>query len=39
MVLLFQFILWRATFKALVNGGIDWRGTHYPLKDLKANRV
>ncbi len=39
MVLLFQYILWRAMLKTLINGGIDWRGTHYALKDLKANRV
>ena len=36
---LFVYIIWRATVKTLVNGGIDWRGTHYALNDLKANRV
>ena len=35
----FIWILWRATFITLHNGGIDWRGTHYPLAALKANRV
>jgi len=37
--LLFQYIIWRATLKTLVNGGIDWRGTHYSLTELKANKV
>jgi glycosyltransferase involved in cell wall biosynthesis len=38
-VLIFFYILWRATIVTLWNDGIDWRGTHYPLKELKANRV
>ena len=37
--LLFQYIIWRATLKTLANDGIDWRGTHYPLQELKANKV
>ena len=37
--LLFQYIIWRATLKTLVNDGIDWRGTHYSLPELKANRI
>jgi glycosyltransferase involved in cell wall biosynthesis len=37
--LLFLFILWRSTLVTLWTGGIDWRGTHYPLAELKANRV
>ena len=37
--LLFQYIMWRATLKTLWNNGIDWRGTHYSLKELKANKV
>jgi glycosyltransferase involved in cell wall biosynthesis len=36
--LLFQYTIWRATLKALLNGGIDWRGTHYSLADLKKNK-
>ena len=35
----FVWILWRATLLTLRNDGIDWRGTHYPLAALKANRV
>lgn len=38
-VALFVWILWRATFVTLRDGGITWRGTHYPLAALKANRV
>lgn len=37
--LLFLYILWRSTLTILWHGGIDWRGTHYPLAELKANRV
>jgi cellulose synthase/poly-beta-1,6-N-acetylglucosamine synthase-like glycosyltransferase len=37
--LLFQYIIWRATLKTLVNDGIDWRGTHYSLSELKANKI
>lgn len=37
--LLFNYIVWRATLTTLRNDGIDWRGTHYPLSELKANKV
>ena len=37
--LLFLYILWRATILTLWNGGIVWRGTRYPLAELKANKV
>lgn len=37
--LLFQYIIWRATLKTLMNDGIDWRGTHYSLSELKANKI
>jgi cellulose synthase/poly-beta-1,6-N-acetylglucosamine synthase-like glycosyltransferase len=37
--LLFLYILWRSTLTILWHGGIDWRGTHYPLAELKANRL
>jgi len=36
---LFISILLRATYVTLRDNGIDWRGTHYPLAALKANRV
>ena len=28
-----------AVYRTLRSGGIDWRDTHYPLEDLKANRI
>lgn len=37
--LLFIAVIWNATLYALVHRGIEWRGTHYPLDELKANRV
>jgi glycosyltransferase involved in cell wall biosynthesis len=37
--LLFQYIVWRATLLTLMNNGIDWRGTHYSLQELKANKI
>ncbi len=39
VTLLFIFILWRSALIALRNGGINWRGTHYSLAELKANRL
>jgi glycosyltransferase involved in cell wall biosynthesis len=36
---LFVYILWRSMVVTLRNNGITWRGTHYSLKDLKANKV
>ncbi len=36
---LFVFILFRTMLLNLVQGGIYWRGTFYPLKELKANKV
>ena len=38
-VLIFIYILWRSTIITLRNNGIDWRDTHYSLKELKANKV
>jgi glycosyltransferase involved in cell wall biosynthesis len=37
--LLFLYILWRSTITILWTGGIEWRGTRYPLAELKANKV
>lgn len=37
--LLLFWIQWRAMFLTLRNRGIRWRGNHYPLDLLKANRV
>jgi glycosyltransferase involved in cell wall biosynthesis len=38
-VLLFIYILWNSTITTLQNDGIRWRGTHYPLSELKGNKV
>jgi len=38
-LLLELYILWRAMILTYVTGGIRWRGTHYRLADLKANKV
>ena len=38
-ILLFIYIQWRATLSAFFYNGIFWRGTHYRLNDLKANKV
>jgi glycosyltransferase involved in cell wall biosynthesis len=37
--LVFVYIQWRSMFVTLKNGGIRWRDTHYPLAELKANRI
>jgi glycosyltransferase involved in cell wall biosynthesis len=37
--LLLVYIMWRSALMALVRGQIVWRGTAYPLSELKANRV
>lgn len=33
------FAMLRSAFTAITGGGIEWRGTHYPLESLKANEV
>ncbi len=35
----FSYMLLRSQFITIVQGGITWRGTFYPLRDLKRNRV
>jgi glycosyltransferase involved in cell wall biosynthesis len=37
--LLFVYILWRSMLLAFMHNGIRWRGTHYPLAELRANKV
>jgi len=32
-------LMWRSMVLALVRGGIDWRGTRYPLEQLRRNIV
>ena len=39
VVLLFVYILWRTMVVNLGSGGIQWRGTFYSLRELKANRI
>jgi glycosyltransferase involved in cell wall biosynthesis len=38
-ILMFIYILWRAMILNIKNDGITWRGTHYSLKELKANKI
>jgi cellulose synthase/poly-beta-1,6-N-acetylglucosamine synthase-like glycosyltransferase len=37
--LLFITVVWNATLYALIHRGIEWRGTHYSLDELRANKV
>ena len=37
--LLFAYILWRSALIALISGTVTWRGTAYPLAQMRANRV
>jgi hypothetical protein len=39
ITLFFLYILWRAMLVTLVKGGVHWRGTFYPLDELRANRL
>ena len=38
-ILVFNYILWRAMILNLWDNGITWRGTHYSLAELKANKI
>lgn len=38
-VLLFVYIMWRSALVAVVRGTVTWRGTAYPLAQMRANRV
>lgn len=38
-VVIFVYIQWRSMLLTFWNNGIRWRDTHYPLSELKANRV
>lgn len=38
-VILFLYILWRSSLKAVIKGGIQWRDTFYSLAELRANKV
>lgn len=33
------YILWQGVLAVLIKGGIDWRGTFYPLNELKRNMI
>jgi glycosyltransferase involved in cell wall biosynthesis len=37
--LLFAYVIWRSAFLAVVRGSVTWRGTAYPLAQMRANRV
>ena len=37
-LLMIAVMLWRAGYKCLKNDGVDWRGTHYPLAQLRAGQ-
>jgi cellulose synthase/poly-beta-1,6-N-acetylglucosamine synthase-like glycosyltransferase len=37
--LIFIYFQWRSAMITYMNNGINWRGTHYPLDELRANRI
>jgi glycosyltransferase involved in cell wall biosynthesis len=38
-VIVLMFIILRSTFLTLLEGGVRWRGTFYPLEELRKNRI
>lgn len=38
-VLMFIFLMWNSMLRTLINGGINWRDTHYSLAELRSNKV
>lgn len=38
-IVLFVFVQWRAITLTYIRNGIRWRDTHYPLAELRANKV
>jgi hypothetical protein len=37
--LLFIYILWKSSLKAIFSGVIEWRGTRYALEELRSNKI
>jgi len=37
--LLFAYIIWRSALLAVIRGSVTWRGTVYPLSQMRANRI
>jgi glycosyltransferase involved in cell wall biosynthesis len=37
--LLFAYIIWRSALLAVIRGTVTWRGTAYPLSQMRANRI
>ena len=36
---LFAYIIWRSALTAVSTGAISWRGTSYPLAEMRANKI
>ena len=37
--LLFMYVMWRSALVAVIRGTVTWRGTAYPLAQMRANRI